>query len=138
MSTAAVNVDTTPSAAGAGAEGSKDKWAGKVGGGSPTMKARPRSNSTAEEQTIEEQMVDLFRPPSISNTIEDRSILADKLNAMEETFLNDQRVVEPNVVEADLAAKFDKTTMNEFPQVSIFSRCWLRACAVLWCNRRRA
>lgn len=117
------NVDITPSTA--GVEGIKEKWTGSAT--TTTMKARPRSNSTQQQCTIEEQMVDLFRPPIVGGGT---GALSQQLNAIEETFLNDQRVVEPNVVEADLAAKFDKTTMNVDPQVSIFSRCWLRACAV--------
>ena len=119
------NVDITPSTAGApGVEGIKEKWTG-----SATLQARPRSNSTQQRCTIEEQMVDLFRPPMAGGGM---GALSEKLNAIEEAFLNDQRVVEPNVVEADLAKKFDKTTMNEDPQVRLLSGAWLQPCAVRW------
>lgn len=66
--------------------------------------------------SLEEQMVSLFLPPSdpkCAQAQDGAATLASTLNEIEEAFLGANYVTTPNTTEADLAAYFGATTMNE-------------------------
>lgn len=79
----------------------------------PGSFSSPDGGRNLKALSLEEKMIQLFAPPKIGTS--NNHPIAEYMNRLEEEFLNQRIVTNPNVTERELVARYNKTSMNVEP-----------------------